>query len=184
MRRCGKVRESPASVAVPHEPHEIETRPAPDQTQVSATVSEYESDMATVDLPYGTLLGRYVVGEKIGAGAMGSVYEAVDPDLNRRLAIKVLKMSESTVTQRRVAVRRIRREAQALAQLNDPHVVTIHDIGQVEGSVFVVMDFIEGLTLRAWLAEKKRPPAEILRVFSLAGRGLAAAHRAGHDRRS
>ncbi len=143
------------------------------------TVTEQESLQATVDLPEGTKLGRYVVGSRVGAGAMGTVYEAVDPDLNRKLAIKVLKLTSSSSAHRRTAIHRIRREAQALAQLSDPHVVTIHDIGQIEGSVFVVMDFVEGRTLRVWLDEKTRPPKEILKVFVLAGRGLAAAHRAG-----
>lgn len=152
---------------------------APTKDAVNETVTELESLQTTVDLPEGTKLGRYIIGSRVGAGAMGTVYEAVDPDLNRKLAIKVLKLTSSSSAHRRTAIHRIRREAQALAQLNDPYVVTIHDIGQVEGSVFVAMDFIEGRTLRVWLDEKTRTPKEILRVFVLAGKGLAAAHRAG-----
>ncbi|MGB1698550.1 MAG: serine/threonine-protein kinase, partial [Nannocystaceae bacterium] len=148
-------------------------------TEIGQTMTEKEGLSETVDLPEGTSLGRYVIGSRVGAGAMGTVYEAVDPDLNRKLAIKVLKLSSKSSAHRRTAIHRIRREAQALAQLNDPYVVTIHDIGQVEGSVFVVMDFIDGKTLRAWLDEKTRSAKEILRVFGLAGKGLAAAHRAG-----
>lgn len=160
-------------------PHHETVDPAPVEGGQRETVTEHESLHSTVDLPEGTSLGRYVVGSRVGAGAMGTVYEAVDPDLNRKLAIKVLKLTSSSSAHRRTAIHRIRREAQALAQLSDPHVVTIHDIGQIEGSVFVVMDFIDGRTLRAWLDEKTRTPKEILRVFVLAGKGLAAAHRAG-----
>jgi serine/threonine protein kinase len=103
---------------------------------------------------------------------MGSVYAAKDPELGRRVAIKLLHphLADMQV--------RLLREGQAIARLRHPNVVTIHDIGTHEGSMWIAMELVAGTTLRAWLATP-RPWRETLDVFIAAGRGLAAAHAAG-----
>ena len=107
---------------------------------------------------------------------MGHVYAAYDPKLDRKLALKLL-------ARRRLAdptnVGRLQREAQAMARLTHPNVVTIHDVGEHDGQVFLAMEFVEGVTLRRWLHERERGWAEIVDAFRAAGRGLAAAHEAG-----
>ena len=108
---------------------------------------------------------------------MGRVYAAKDPDLNRRVAIKLLHLGESASSNERRR-ERLRREAQALAQLNHPNVVTVHDVGPYGERMYIAMELIEGISAHEWL---KTPRAwqDVLAVFLAAGRGLAAAHRAG-----
>ncbi|PCC70195.1 Serine/threonine protein kinase [Nannocystis exedens] len=120
-------------------------------------------------------LGRYHVLERIGAGGMGVVLAAYDPDLDRKVALKLLRDDSSPFG----SPVRLLREAQALARLSHPNVVQIYDAGMVDGQVFIAMEFVRGQDLRTWLKGQKRSPAEIVRVFLEAGRGLAAAHDAG-----
>jgi tetratricopeptide (TPR) repeat protein/predicted Ser/Thr protein kinase len=130
------------------------------------------------DVVPGTLIARFVVLSKLGAGAMGVVLAAYDPELDRKVAIKLLKTRRGPQDAARA---RLRREAQALAKLHHPHVVSVYDVGIHDGQVFVGMEFVKGQTLRSWMADVERPRAwpEILGVFAQAGRGLAAAHAAG-----
>ncbi len=123
-------------------------------------------------------VGRYVILESIGMGGMGVVCSAYDPKLDRRIALKLLRSTASgqaTETGRN----RLFREAQTLAKLTHPNVVTVHDVGEFEGQVYIAMEFVEGTTLREWLRERPRDWREILDKFVPAGRGLAAAHAAG-----
>ena len=120
-------------------------------------------------------LGRYSVLKPVGTGAMGVVYAAYDPQLDRRVALKLLHPGAGEAKDLSA---RLLREAQAMARLSHPNVITVHDVGVVNGQVFVAMEFVEGCTLRQWL-QRERPFREILRVFVAAGRGLAAAHAAG-----
>ncbi len=123
-------------------------------------------------------VGRYVILESIGMGGMGVVCSAYDPKLDRRIALKLLRSNASgqaTETGRN----RLFREAQALAKLTHPNVVTVHDVGDFEGQVYIAMEFVEGTTLREWLRERPRDWREVLDKFVAAGRGLAAAHAAG-----
>jgi len=128
-------------------------------------------------LPRGSAVGRYVVLERIGSGGMGVVYAAYDPELDRKVALKLLRPDRAGAAGE--AALRLQREAQAIARLSDPHVVAVYDAGTFGDQVFVAMEFVEGKTLRQWLAETKRSLWEILEVFASAGRGLAAAHAAG-----
>ena len=114
-------------------------------------------------------IGRYRVVDKVGAGAMGVVYLAVDDELERQVAIKLLKADEE------VGRERMLREAKALAKLSHPNVVTVHEVGTHEGAVYVAMEFVDGVTLREWL-EHKPPVPHILDVFCQAAKGLQAAH--------
>jgi tetratricopeptide (TPR) repeat protein/predicted Ser/Thr protein kinase len=124
----------------------------------------------------GTVIGRYVVLSKLGAGGMGIVLAAYDPELDRKIALKLLK------TQGQSSARtRLQREAQAMAKLDHRNVVAVHDVGLHEDQLFVAMEFVAGKTLGAWMAEVEhpRPWQEVVRVFAEAGRGLATAHEAG-----
>jgi serine/threonine protein kinase/tetratricopeptide (TPR) repeat protein len=121
-------------------------------------------------LPAGTKIGRYIIERALGSGGMGVVYAARDPELDRNVAIKLLHEG--------APAERLRREAQALAKLHHPNVVTVFDVGQHEGQSFVAMALVDGKNLRAWQRER-RPNRELLRVIIEAGRGLVAAHDAG-----
>jgi tetratricopeptide (TPR) repeat protein len=115
-------------------------------------------------------LGRYVLLARLGAGGMGVVYAAYDPELDRRVAVKVLRRAR--------AGELLRDEARAIARLAHPNVIAVHDVGEADGEVFVAMEHVEGVTVREWL-RTPRSPLEILDVFAQAGRGLAAAHGVG-----
>jgi tetratricopeptide (TPR) repeat protein len=137
--------------------------------------------LGSTSLPKGSVVGRYVVLDVIGIGGMGVVYGAYDPKLERRVALKVLRAELAS----RSAVRaRLSREAQALAKLSHPNVISVHDVGVFrdddgDGEVFVAMELVTGGTLGAWLRAEARSQKEIVARFVLAGRGLAAAHAAG-----
>jgi eukaryotic-like serine/threonine-protein kinase len=123
-------------------------------------------------------IGRFEVLDLVGRGAMGAVYRARDPELDRTVAIKVRhSQSKLDVAQQD----RMRREAQALARLADPNVVGVFEAGVHEGKAYVVMEYVDGETLQAWMASTtaKRSVAQITAMLVQAGRGLAAAHAAG-----
>ena len=120
-------------------------------------------------------LGRYVLLRELGRGAIGVVYAAYHEGLDRRLAIKVLNHRRAG---RRDFEARLRREARALAKLSHPNVVQVYDVGEVDGRVFVVMEFVEGITLRQWM-RSSRTLDEVIELFGSIGEGLAAAHAAG-----
>src|SRR6266700_2044762 len=128
---------------------------------------------SAAELP--TAIGRYVVLEMIGRGAMGEVYAAYDPKLNRKVAIKLLRSRPGTVVDPTLRLRMMR-EAQAIAKLSHPNVVVVHDVGALGSQVFVAMEFVDGQTLSSWLLQQPRPWPEVLKIFVDAGRGLAAAH--------
>ena len=123
--------------------------------------------------PKATLIGRFVVVGKLGAGATGVVLEAYDPKLERGVAIKVLR---AEVAEESELQARLEREAKALARLSHSNVVSVFEVGQHDQHAFVVMELLRGPTLRQWLAQRARPWREILDVFLAAGRGLSAAH--------
>ncbi|MBL8915870.1 MAG: serine/threonine protein kinase [Archangium sp.] len=125
-------------------------------------------------LTRGLQISRYVVLELVGSGAMGSVYAAYDPQLDRRVALKLV--SGSTVG--REATDRLLREARALAKLSHSSVVQVFDAGEHEGQVFLAMEFVEGQSL-ADFARAEHTATEKFAVLRSAGRGLAAAHAAG-----
>lgn len=116
-------------------------------------------------------IGRYQIDRIIGSGAMGIVYEAADPQLERRVAIKVLRGEGHRD--------RLLREARAAAQISHPNVIAVFDAGIADGEVFMAMELIRGRTLRQWLEDKPRTWQAIIEVAIKAGRGLAAIHAAG-----
>lgn len=122
-----------------------------------------------------TRVGRYALVEKIGEGAMGSVYLASDPQLGREVALKVVRSARFA----EAAVRaRMSREARAMAQVRAPNVVAVYDAGEVDDGVFIAMELVDGETLARW-RERPRSWREVVGAFIGAARGLAAAHRAG-----
>ena len=138
-----------------------------------ATVTVTYNMKGTAQRPRPARVGRYQLGEALGTGGMGVVYRAYDPDLDREVAIKVVRAGGDA------SETRLLREAQAMARLRHPNVVPIFDVGPAEGAVFVAMPLLEGGTLRRWLHSGARAFGEILDRFVAAGRGLAAAHAAG-----
>ena len=119
-------------------------------------------------------IGRYRVLDLVGRGGFGEVHAAHDPELDRRVALKIL-----TRTEDHAAVARLRREATTMARLSHPNVARVFDVGEVDGNLFIAMEFIRGATLRTWLSGQLRTWPEIRAVFLAAGQGLAAAHREG-----
>ncbi len=129
----------------------------------------------------GDTVGRYVVLRVLGRGGMGVVYEAYDPELDRRIALKLLRLDKYAKNPRRFKVGRDRllREAQALAQLSHPNVVSAYDVGIIGSDVFVAMELVKGRSLKDWLVRKRPGWKKIVQVMTAAGQGLSAAHRAG-----
>jgi eukaryotic-like serine/threonine-protein kinase len=126
-------------------------------------------------LKAGARLGRYFVLERLGGGGMGVVYVAFDPELNRKVAIKLMR-PQASADGSDGAVRMLR-EAQAMARLSHPNVIPVYDVGEIDGRIFVAMELVDGSTLSAWCAN--RTWREIVARYIQAGRGLAAAHAVG-----
>jgi hypothetical protein len=129
-------------------------------------------------LPRGAAFGRYVVLSLAGRGAMGAVYEAYDTRLDRKVALKLLR-EQAGATPSSEATSRLLDEAKKLARISHQNVVAVRDAGQIEGRVFVSMEFVDGQTLNAWLQATPRSWRQIRDRFVAAGRGLEAAHQAG-----
>jgi eukaryotic-like serine/threonine-protein kinase len=125
----------------------------------------------------GDMIGRFIVLGVLGSGGMGVVYSAYDPHLDRKVAIKLLASVEGRSAHD--AQVRLLREAQAMARINHPNVIKVHEVGTHHDRIYLAMEFADAGTLRGWLAAAKRTQREILDVFIRAGRGLAAAHAAG-----
>jgi predicted Ser/Thr protein kinase len=121
-------------------------------------------------------VGRYEVIEKLGAGGMGVVFRARDPELDRAVALKLLTPDTANDE---TARKRMVREARALARLSDPNVVQVYDVGTRGDEVFVAMEFIDGQDLAAWLKQGERRWEDTLDIFLEAAKGLAAAHAEG-----
>ncbi|NVB39206.1 serine/threonine protein kinase [Pseudenhygromyxa sp. WMMC2535] len=129
----------------------------------------------------GDKIARYTVLETIGSGGVGIVYACYDADLDRKVALKLLRASKRGGNPRATKTRRRRmlREAQALARLSHPNVVPIYEVGTFDGQIYLAMEFVEGTTLIGWLEERPRAWAEIVDVFIQAGEGLCSAHQGG-----
>ena len=123
----------------------------------------------------GDAFGRYVILHEIGSGGMGVVYAAYDPELDRRVALKVLGSATSEGTGRA----RLLREARTMARISHPNVITVHDVGEVQGDLFIAMELVDGVDLRHWLKDHEHPWQRVLDLLVQAGRGLSAAHDQG-----
>ncbi|MGE0551275.1 MAG: serine/threonine-protein kinase [Kofleriaceae bacterium] len=126
----------------------------------------------------GTRIDHFILTSYVGGGAMGDVFAAVDSRLGRNVAIKVLRQSHAGISKHELKGR-LFREAQAMARLSHPNLVTIYDVNELDDQLYLAMEFVQGQTLRSWLSSQPRSHHDILDVLSQAGRGLAAAHAAG-----
>ncbi len=125
-------------------------------------------------LATGATLGKYRLEHVLGAGGMGVVWAAVDLDLERAVAIKVLRVSDGSQTQRT----RLLREARAMARLKHPNVLTVYEVGTANGVDYIAMELVEGENLGTWLS-RAQPREDVIAALVAAGHGLAAAHEAG-----
>jgi len=127
------------------------------------------------------IAGRYALGQPIGRGGMATVYEAQDAQLGRRVAVKVLDVPDHLPSgDVEALVKRMHREARAIGGLSHPNIVTVLDTGEREGVPFLVMEYLDGRTLRQRLdGEGPLPPAEVAAIVSQVARGLDAVHRQG-----
>jgi tetratricopeptide (TPR) repeat protein len=149
--------------------------PAPDAAAVDGP--DHEQDLLPHDrLAPGQRIGRFVVEQRLGEGTMGVVHAARDPALARRVAIKLVRPEIGGDPR---AQDRLYREARALAKVSHPNIVTIHEVGEHRGQVFLAMEHVQGQSLRAWQESEPRSTSDVLAVYLQAGRGLAAAHAAG-----
>ena len=144
----------------------------------TVVVSDAATDQEPEFLPAGAKLSRYEIRERLGAGGMGVVYSAWDPQLDRAVALKLLRPS-SRPDEALDARARLLREAQALARLSHPNVIAVFDVGVEDEQVFLAMELVDGVDLRDWLEGGGRSNDELLDAFVQAGRGLAAAHAGG-----
>ena len=146
------------------------------RTLVSAEPDEQTTDKT---LPRGTNLARYVVLDPIGRGGMGVVYSAYDPELDRKVALKLLRPDFRTSPSGTGGRHQLLAEAQAMARLSHPNIITVFDVGTFEEEVFFAMEFVRGQTLRSVQASSALRPQRMLDLYLAAGTGLAAAHEAG-----
>jgi tetratricopeptide (TPR) repeat protein len=146
---------------------------------VSELARDKRSDPGIPDLDRGLFsgqrVGRFVVGEHVGSGAMGAVYAAYDPELDRKVALKVLRSDGNDEAARA----RWLTEARAMARLSHPGVVPIHDVETIGGAIVLAMELVDGQNARHWLDECRPTWRQAVEILAQAGRGLAAAHRAG-----
>ncbi|HTJ46610.1 MAG TPA: serine/threonine-protein kinase [Kofleriaceae bacterium] len=127
---------------------------------------------ARVEIAAGTRIDRYLIDRRIGAGGMGVVYAARDPDLDRQVAIKLLGPRTGSWS-------RLLREGQAVARLRHPNIVAIYDVGAHASELFIAMELVDGANLREWVRARPRAWRDVCATFAQAGRGLAAAHARG-----
>jgi tetratricopeptide (TPR) repeat protein/TolB-like protein len=139
----------------------------PDELALKSTMTQGERVPTARPVP--TTLGRYTLLEPLGEGAMGVVYAAYDPKLERTIALKILKHEPGD---------RLLAEARAMARLAHPNVVAVHDVGVEQGQSYIAMERVDGQTLSAWLATP-RGSDELIPLLCAVGRALAAAHAAG-----
>jgi serine/threonine protein kinase len=128
-----------------------------------------------VALSPGTRIGSFEIAAQIGVGGMGEVYRATDSKLNRPVAIKFLSTALADTSARR----RFQREAQLASSLNHPHILTVHDAGELDGRQYLVTEFVDGGTLRDWIKASPRPWQDVVELVIGLADGLATAHDAG-----
>ena len=151
-------------------------RGAQDEVAADSVRADLRRKMFGTDVAPRTV-GRYTLSDRLGSGGMGVVYLAHDPELDREVAIKLLP----PLPHHRLhgAKMRLVREARALAQLSHPNVVPIHDVGESDGRLYLVMERLHGRDLATWCREVDPTWQQVVEVFRQAGKGLAAAHRRG-----
>src|SRR5260370_12906851 len=127
-------------------------------------------------LPSGTRLGPYKIESPIGVGGMGEVYRATDTRLNLDVAVKILS---SRITAEPGAKQRFEREAHTASALNDPHICTIYDVGEHDGRQFLVMELLEGRTLKQYMDGQALAVEQVLKLGTQIAGALQTAHGKG-----
>ena len=143
------------------------------ETPVGESFGFDEKQTRTPSLTIGQQLAHYEIISQLGAGGMGEVYLARDLKLDRRVALKILP---TQLTKDAAQVRRFEREARAASALNNPNIITIHEIGKESDLHFIATEFIEGQTLRERLANGGLPAHEVVNVATQIAKALSAAH--------
>lgn len=138
-------------------------------------VRRWEPPSESPSFARGDQINRYLIVRRVGSGAMGEVYEAYDTDLERKVALKILRAPANTDGD---APARWLREARALARLSHANVIKVHDVGEWAGARWIAMEFVDGQTLRSW-ASQPRSWREVLAVLRASAHGLGAVHDAG-----
>jgi tetratricopeptide (TPR) repeat protein/tRNA A-37 threonylcarbamoyl transferase component Bud32 len=145
----------------------------------AGNVAEEPLEQTGVAIIRGGMIGRYIVLGLLGKGGMGVVYSAYDPELDRKVALKLLRIAHRKKGEDLDAKRtRLLREAKAIARLSHPSVVVVYDVGTYQDQVFIAMELVDGMTAIRWRDTRKPSWKEVLRVFIDAGEGIAAAHAA------
>ena len=142
---------------------------------VDAPTEAFSGGLPT-DPRVGKIFGKYIIQKRLAEGGMGIVYVALDTQLGREVALKVLPEFFSRDQER---LQRFQREARAISLLNHPNIVTIFEIGQIDGCEFIVTEFVEGETLREKMTQGEIPFVEMLKIASQVAGALSAAHKAG-----
>ncbi|MCA9710852.1 MAG: serine/threonine protein kinase [Myxococcales bacterium] len=152
-------------------------------------LAKYQVDRPTVDYlddaaepaprTTPTKIGRYTVLDLLGVGGMGVVCTAYDPKLDRKVALKLLRKKAGGESRNSTGQARLIREAQSLAKLTHPNIVTVHDVDKVDGQIYMAMEYVDGVSLDKWMLQAERSWREVVDVFVQSARGLAAAHAAG-----
>lgn len=143
---------------------------------VCGSTFSLSSDAETVEFrPHHDTIGRFELQTRLGRGSFGIVYKARDTELERIVALKIPRRDRLSAEE----CERFLHEAQAVAQLNHPNIVSVHEVGRDEGAVFIVSDFIDGVTLADWLTARQLKDREAVELLIKIVRALAHAHRAG-----
>lgn len=164
---CGTCRGVLAALA------SLSSGAAPLPTQSSSTIA----NVCAPEIEIGESIGRYIILQKVGAGGMGVVYAAYDPQLDRKIALKLHKFANSNRQSK--LQERLLREAKVLACLNHPNIVTVHDVGWARDSLFIAMNFVDGGTIGDHCRRGDLSWRQVLSLFLQAARGLQAAHEKG-----
>jgi len=172
MASCARCRELVSALV------KLESMAEQRSPVISPSPSSTITDRASGSMTAGLRIGRYEVVSRLGEGDMGVVYCAWDPELGRRVALKLLSGAPDRIAHARLHDR-LRLEAQAMAQVTHPNVVTVYDVGTWDDRIFIAMELVPGQTLAQWLACGRRSWRDVLAMFLAAGRGLAGAHAAG-----
>src|SRR5512134_2635940 len=128
-----------------------------------------------MQLTAGSRLGAYEIEGPLGAGGMGEVFRARDTRLNRSVAIKFLSQEVADSSARR----RFQQEAETASALNHPHILTVHEAGEVQDRQYLVTEFVDGGTLKDWALRERHTWRQIVELLVGVADGLAAAHAAG-----
>lgn len=166
------------------------TSPSAPHTALAPTLDDSVPESSSETLPTAVVvtaeaagepsrIGRYLIIRRLGQGGMGVVYLAYDAELDRRVAIKLVRHGQAPTS---IGRARIKQEAQTMAKVAHPNIVHVYEVGESSGQLFIVMEYVAGIRLSDWQAQRDTGVAAIqqtLRVYLQAAAGLAAAHQAG-----